>query len=65
MSAPFFLALMGRTTAERIGSVSQTVLYQGMASQDAEKLVAMKETADSSGLKPLGMTKIKGLQWRT
>jgi hypothetical protein len=25
-----------------------------------EKLVAMKETADSSGLKPLGMTKHKG-----
>jgi hypothetical protein len=25
----------------------------------------MKETADSSGLKPLGMTKIKGSQWRT
>jgi len=31
----------------------------------AEKVVAMEETADSSGLKPLGMTKIKGLQWRT
>jgi hypothetical protein len=34
-------------------------------SQAAEKVVAMKETADSSGLKPLGMTKIKGLQRRT
>jgi hypothetical protein len=31
----------------------------------AEKFVAMEETADSSGLKPLGMTKIEGLQWRT
>jgi hypothetical protein len=31
----------------------------------AEKIVAMEETADSSGLKPLGMTIIKGLQWRT
>jgi hypothetical protein len=33
--------------------------------QAAEKLVALEETADSSGLKPLGMTKIKGLRWRT
>jgi hypothetical protein len=47
----------------------------------AEKVVAMEETADSSGLNftptsattalvgdpgsPVGMTKIKGLQWRT
>jgi hypothetical protein len=37
----------------------------GTAEQAAEKLVALEETADSSGLKPLGMTKIKGLRWRT
>jgi hypothetical protein len=35
------------------------------AEQAAEKVVAMKETADSSGLKPLGMTKIESSQWRT
>jgi hypothetical protein len=51
------------------------------ALEAAEKVVAMEETADSSGLNftptsattalvgdpgsPVGMTKIKGLQWRT
>jgi hypothetical protein len=35
------------------------------AKRAAEKVVVMEETADSSGLKPLGMTSTKGLQRRT
>src|ERR1022692_433609 len=31
----------------------------------AKNFLPLRETADSSGLKPLGMTKIKGFRWRT
>jgi hypothetical protein len=34
---------------------------RGTAEQAAEKVIVRKETADSSGLKPLGMTKIQDL----
>jgi hypothetical protein len=32
----------------------------GMAKEVAEKLAAVEEKADSSGLKPLGMTRSRG-----